>query len=74
MGKTRRNEQRKLAASFVNGCALAVMAAGVVVPVAQFAGTRFGWLALAGALAVAACLAALARHMLGGLEDDASGS
>lgn len=70
MGKTRRNEQRKLAAAFVNACAVAVLAAGSIAPVAQLAGTRFGWLALVEAVALVAALTGLARAMLGGLEDD----
>ena len=69
MGKTGRNEQRKLMATFVNGCALAVLATAVVVPVVQVAGTRFGGWACVGAVGLGGCLAALAWFLLRDLEE-----
>ena len=66
MGKTGRNERRKVAAQYLNGIALAVIASGVLGPLVTGNG---GLGTITAAVAVSLAMHALARRVVAGVED-----
>lgn len=66
MGKTGRNERRKVAAQYLNGIALAVIVSGVLGPLVTGSG---GLGTITAAIVISLAMHALARRVVAGVED-----
>lgn len=66
MGKTGRNERRKVAAQYLNGIALAVIVSGVLGPLVTGSG---GLGTITAAIVISHAMHALARRVVAGAED-----